>query len=79
MLTFISDCYKDQNMCKKAVDNYVYALGSAPDCYKNQKCVIKLSVFTLLRYIFFPDQFKTQEMCDKAVDTCLFVLDSVPD
>ena len=26
MLWFISECYKDQNMCNKAVDDYPHAL-----------------------------------------------------
>ena len=33
-LTFVPDCYKNQKMCNKAVDNYADALGSASDCYK---------------------------------------------
>ena len=37
MLTFVPDCYKDQNMYNKSVDNYPHALRSVPDCYKTQK------------------------------------------
>lgn len=32
MLTFLPDCVKDQNRCKKVVDNYSYVLRSIPDC-----------------------------------------------
>ena len=32
MLMFLFDCYKDQNMCNKAGDNYTHALGIVPDC-----------------------------------------------
>ena len=31
MLMFISDCYKDQKMCKKAVNGYCHALRSVPN------------------------------------------------
>ena len=31
MLMFIHDCYRDQNMCNTAVDNYPHALGSVQD------------------------------------------------
>ena len=37
MLSFISDCDKNQRMCAKAVDNYFHALKVVPDCYKTQE------------------------------------------
>ena len=37
MLSFISDCDKNQRMCSKAVDNYFHALKVVPDCYKTQE------------------------------------------
>ena len=36
-LKFILDCYKNQEMCNKAVDNYPHALKFVPECYKTQK------------------------------------------
>ena len=45
----ITDCYKNQEMCNKAVDNYHHALEFVPKCYKTQKCVIKLLVLILLQ------------------------------
>ena len=33
------DCYKNQEMCIKAVDNYPHALEFVPECYKTQKNV----------------------------------------
>ena len=39
-LEFVSDCYKNKKMCKKAVNIYAYALEFGMDCYKAQKCVI---------------------------------------
>ena len=37
LLQIVSDCYKNQEMCTKAVDNYLHALQFAPECYKTQK------------------------------------------
>ena len=31
------DCYKNQQMCDKAVDSYPHALKFVPDSYKTQK------------------------------------------
>ena len=53
MLMFIPDCYRDQIMYNKAVDNYPHALKSVPDCYKTQKIVIRLSVLIFLQYNLF--------------------------
>ena len=37
MLKFIPDCYKNQKLCDKAVDNYAHALEYVPFCKKTQK------------------------------------------
>ena len=34
MLMFVSDCYKNQKLCNKAVETYRHALEFVPDCYK---------------------------------------------
>ena len=33
----VSDCYKNQKMCNKVVDNYPHALDFVPECYTTQK------------------------------------------
>ena len=38
-LKFVPDCYKYQDMCNEAVDNYPYALQFLSECYKTQKNV----------------------------------------
>ena len=38
-LKSVPDCYKNQEMCNKAVDNYPRALGFVIECYKVQKNV----------------------------------------
>ena len=49
----IPDCYKDQNMSNKAVDNYPHSLGSVPDCIRPKKYVINLSFLILLQWKLF--------------------------
>ena len=39
ILESVLDCYKNQQMCDKAVDNYPHALKFVPDCYMTQKNV----------------------------------------
>ena len=41
-LKSVPDCYKNQEMCNKAVDNYSHAI-------RFKKCVIKLLILTLLQ------------------------------
>ena len=48
-LDSVTDCYKNQEMCNKAVDNYLYALEFVPECYKIKKCLIKLLILILLQ------------------------------
>ena len=48
-LDSVPDCYKNQETCNKAVDNYLYALEVVPECYKIQKCSIKLLILILLQ------------------------------
>ena len=36
---FVPDCYKNQKMCCKAVDNYSHILEFGSNCYKTQKNV----------------------------------------
>ena len=35
-LESISDCYKNEKMCNKTVDNYVHGLEFISDCCKTQ-------------------------------------------
>ena len=42
ILMLILDCYKDQNMCNKTLDNYDHALGSVCDCSKTQNICDKV-------------------------------------
>ena len=48
-LKSVSDFYKNQEMCNKVVDNYPHTLEFVTECYKTQKCVMKLPVLILLQ------------------------------
>ena len=37
----VLDCYKNQEKCNKAVDNYPHPLEFVSECDKTKKCVIK--------------------------------------
>ena len=48
LLRYISHQYKTWDMCDKAILENDGTLYSVPDCYKNQKCVIKQLIVTLI-------------------------------
>ena len=50
MLKSISDCYKNQRMFNKPVDNYAHALEFVPDCYK---------IASISAIQFVPECYKT--------------------
>ena len=80
-------------MCGKVVNTHSPTIEFVPECYKTQKCVIKLliNVFNKtqemcdrisdypfsIRYVLY--QYTTQQMCYEAVDDCLPALKFVPD
>ena len=45
----VPDCYKNQEMCKTAVDNYPRALEFLSECYKTQRMCNK-AVLTVCSY-----------------------------
>ena len=70
----VPDCYKNQEMCNKAVDNCPHALDYVPECYKTQK-VFDEAVRTYPSTIkFVPEFIMTQEICDKGVYRCFLYL-----
>ena len=62
---YIPNCYKNQEMSIKVVDNYTHPLEFVPDCYMPQKkceeTVDNHSSTTKL----VSESYKTQEICDK--------------
>ena len=41
ILKSVTDCYKNQEICNKAVDNYPYTLEFVPECDKTHKLCYK--------------------------------------
>ena len=71
---FVPDCYKNQHMCDKAVDNYTHALKFVLDYYINQKMCDK-GVNTYPSTIkFVLEGYKTLEMFDKDLNRCILYL-----
>ena len=48
-LKSVPDCYKNQEMCNKAVDNYPHALELFLNAMRLKKCAIKLLILILLQ------------------------------
>ena len=74
----LSDCYKNQEICNKAVYNCPHALEFVPECYKPQKMCDKAVDTHPSTIKYVSECYKTQEMCDKAVHTWFFAFDSIP-
>ena len=55
----VSDSYKNQEMCNKAVDNYPHSLEFVPECYKTQKMCDKAvdKHPTTIKYV--PDSYNS--------------------
>ena len=66
-LKSVPDCYKNQQMCSKAVDNYSYVLEFVSECFMTQEVRDK----AVNRCLFVSDsvsnQYKIEEMCDRVV------------
>ena len=58
MLMLIPDCYKDQYLSNKAVDNHTDTLGSGSDCYKTQKICDKAARTYSFTILFVPDRVR---------------------
>ena len=66
MSKFVPSCYKNQEMCNKAVDYYPNALEFVPECYKTQKMCDKAVNNHASTIQFVPECYKTQEVYYKA-------------
>ena len=62
-LKSFADCYKNQEMCSKATDNYPRVLESVPECYKTQKMCDKAVHTHHSTAQFVLECYKTQQMC----------------
>ena len=77
-LKAVPDCYKNQEMWNKAVDNYPHALEFVLKCYKTQ-IMCEKGFNKGFFAIFVPDRYKTREMCDRIISEDPFSIKYVPD
>ena len=62
------DCYKNQQMCDKVVNNYLHVLKCVPSCYKTAKLCDKAVNTYPSTTQFVTAHYETQEMCNPAVN-----------
>ena len=73
-LNSVPDCYKNQEISNKAVNDYPHALEFVSEYYKSQN-MCNQAVDTYHYTIKFVSKcHKTQEMCIKAVNRCCLYL-----
>ena len=73
-LNSVPDCYKNQEMCNKSIDNYPHPSEFVPECCKAQKMSNKAVDTRPPAIKYVPKCYKTQEMCNKADHKCLLHL-----
>ena len=66
-LKAVSACYKNQEMCNKAVDDYTHALQLVPDFYLTQEMCGNVVNNHSSTIQFAPECCKTQKICDKFI------------
>ena len=69
-LKYVYDCYKNQKMCNKVVNNYLHASEFVPECYKTQETCYRAAqifFFYLNLSMIKINQNKTQGICDISV------------
>ena len=54
-------CYKNQQICEKAVDNYPHAFTFSPDCHKAQGMCDKAAYTYPSAIQFVSECYKTQD------------------
>ena len=57
----VTDCYKNQDVCEKAVDNYPCAFTFFPDCHKFQEMYDKAAYTYPSAIQFVSECYKTQD------------------
>ena len=67
ILKSVSECYKNQEMCYKVVDNYPRALEFVPKYYKTQN----MCEFSKTKFV--PECYMTQQIYNKAVNRWFFL------
>ena len=75
----VSECYKIQEMCYKAVHRCFLVFDSISDQNKTQEiCVIIVSLYSFL-IVHCPSKYITQKLSDEVVDDFLAAFKLIPD
>ena len=73
-LESVLDCYKSQQMCDKAVDNYHHTIKFVPDYYMTH-FMIKLSILILLQWNLFLTDLRLQKrVIEPLIDVFLYLI-----
>ena len=71
-LKSLPDCYKNQEMCNKAVDNYPHSLEFVPpECYKAPKMCDKAVDTNPARIKYVPECYKSQKIKQFIMRFCI--------
>ena len=76
MIRNVPDCYKNQQIYNKVVDNYSHALEFSIRLRKICDKAVNTHPSTIQ---FVPECYKIQEMCDESAFFFFFVFDSISD
>ena len=74
----VPDCYKNQDMCNKPINNYCHALEFAPECYKTKKMCNKAVNVHPSPSSLFLNALRLKKYVIKQL-ICFYVFDSIPD
>ena len=78
-LNFVPECYKNQEICNKAGDNYPHALVFVPECYDTQKMCDKAVDIHHNKYNMFLNAIRLKKCVIKRLIDVFFVPDAIPD
>ena len=78
-IQFVSECYKTQEMCDKAVSRCFFVFIYILDWYKTQEMCDRVISKDPFMIVYCSDRCKTQGMCDESVDVCLAASKFIPD
>ena len=75
---FVTECYKIQEICDKAVNTHSSAIFFS-ECYKTQEMCDKAFDKSFLAFIYILDWYRAQEMCSSTISENPFAIRYFPD
>ena len=72
---FVPECYKNQEICNKAGDNYPHALEFVPECYNTQKMCDKAVDIHHNKYNMFLNAIRLKKcVIKRLIDVFLYLM-----